>query len=367
MLISTFKGIQNTVSKRDIEDNALQDATDVDITNAGGFIARAGAQSALQVPIDTAYTTLDDETYLVSNGQLFRILPDLTLRNLGQTTATEFCDNQRTLFTNDGKMVYQDHLSDLVVPVPDLEPSLVLTGGSQPPGIYSVIYAYANSEGVEGGTSPVATIELVSPGQVLAYPVDKVGFTAQIYMTEAGGEVFYSVATGTPINPVQVNSNVFPANAIKIEFFESKLFVSESIEDFSVVWNSKTFHYHLFGVDNAYFVIPGKIEVLRAVDAGLVIGTEKEIYLYADGGITKLANYGVVPGRPIVKLPDNTLLIHTVRGVCSFPPFTPRTEDFVSLPMGTVCSTKMVYTNGIKKFVALHDGGGEAFNQFTDN
>lgn len=365
--ISAFKGIQNTVSKRDIEDNALQDAVDVEITDAGGFVARKGNTLALETPIDTAYTTLDDTTYVVYAGQLSRVTDDLTLLPLTPSTATEFCDHQRVLFTNDGLSIYQDAVQNLVIPVPELEPELLIANGSSPAGIYSVIYTYVNASGVEGGTSPVASVELTEPGDVFVYPVELPGFTARVYMTEAGGEVFYNLETGVQINPVQVNANQFPKNANKIEYFDSKVYVTEEYQDYTVVWFSKAYHYHLFGVDNGYFVVTGKVEVLRAVTAGLLIGTDREIFIYSDGVLNRVATYGVVSGRPVVKLPNDTLLIHTVRGVCSFPPFTALTEDKVSLPMGTICSTKMVYSNGIKKFIALHDGGGEAFNRFNEN
>ena len=104
-----------------------------------------------------------------------------------------------------------------------------------------------------------------------------------------------------------------------------------------------------------------------------MIATSEEIYSYTEeNGLDKLANYGVIPGRPVVKiqgragteLPNDYLLIHTKRGICSAFPFTPLTEAKVSLPMGTRCSTAIVYNGGTQQYVALHDSGGQAFNKF---
>lgn len=373
MIVNAFKGIHNTVSPRDIPDNALQDAINVDLTNSGGLVQRAGYQQALAIPITTAYTTLDGETYIVSNGILYRVNIDFSLTTISATTATEFCDFSRTLFTNDGLSVFQETVSHLKIPTPDSSPNIVVTAGTKPAGLYNVIFTYSNANGLEGGASLVTTVELTAPGELLITPQDLPGYTANVYATEAGGEVFYDVKYGNQISPPQVNSAPLPDNVDKIEIFESKLWASADLGDYSVIWFSKPFHYHLFNYDTDYLVIPGKVEVMKAVPQGLIIGTVKEIYAYtSEEGLIKLANYGVVSGRSIVKIqgkpgtdfPNDYLLTHTVRGICSAFPFTPLTETKVSLPMGTSCSTAMVYNNGIQRYVALHDAGGTAFNKF---
>jgi hypothetical protein len=373
MIVKAFKGIQNTVSPRDIEKSALQDAINVDVNNRGGLVQRLGFQSALSVPITTSHTTLDGETYIVSSGVLYRVGIDLTLITIASTTATEFCDFSRTLFTNDGLSVFGETVSHLRIPTPVSSPDIVITGGTKPAGLYNVIYTYSNADGLEGGASLVETVELTAPGELLITPTALAGYTTNVYATEAGGEVFYDVKYGNQIAPPQVNSAPLPDNADKIEIFESKLWASADLGEHSVVWFSKPFHYHLFNYDTDYFIIPGRVEVLKAVPQGIIIATQKEIYAYTtEEGLIKLANYGVVPGRPIVKIqgkpdtefPNDYLLIHTVRGICSAFPFTPLTETKVSLPMGTSCSTAMVYNNGIQRYVALHDAGGTAFNKF---
>lgn len=362
MIIDKFLGIYNTVSERDIPDGALQDAVDVDITNAGGLVARPGYQLALTVPVTTAHTTLDDVTYLVSEGSLKRVEPDLSLVTLGATTATEFTDFQRYLFTNDGKSIFEDSVTDLLVPVPQ-EPEIVVTGGTRPAGLYNIVTTFINASGLEGGTSPVVTVELDAPGEILITPEYKAGYENEVYITEVGGEVFYDILTGRPIFPAQINANPFPSRAEKIEYFQSRLYVTERMDDHTIVWFSKPNQYHLYGVDNGYFIIPGRVLDMRATKEALIIGSDKAVYAYVDGNLDELAKYGVVAGRPIVKLPDGSVRIHTVRGVCSALPFTPLTEDTVSLNMGSVVSTHIMYHNGIRKYVALHDAEGSAFNR----
>lgn len=361
MIITKFEGIYNTVSNRDIPDGALQDAVDVDITNAGGIVARPGYQLALEVPITTAYTTLDEVTYLVSAGRLYRVKSDLSLIDICATSATEFADYQRYLFTNDGYSIFEERITNLNVPTPR-EPEIVITGGSREPGLYNIVTTFINESGLEGGTSPIVTVELETAGEILVTPEQRDGYDSVVYMTEVGGEVFYDTLTGRQIFPGQVNANPFPANAHKVEYFQSMLYVTERMGDHTVVWFSHPNQFHLFGIDNGYFIIPGTVRDMRATEQALVIGTDRAIYAYADGAITELAKYGVVAGRSMVKNPDGTIYIHSERGVCSALPFKELTQDVVSLPMGTICSAHIVYQNGIRKFIGLHDAGGEAFN-----
>jgi len=372
MKINTFKGIENLVSQRDLgtstrlEGAPLHDAIDVDISNSGGILGRKGYQLSESISIQNAYTTLSGDTYIISSGVLYRVEPDLSLVRIAFSTATEFCDFSKTLFTNDGVSVMQDTVINISVPTPSNGPEIVITGGGKPPGLYNVVYTYTNSNGLEGGASQVVTVELVSQGDILVTPLMIPGHTVNVYMTEAGGEVFYDVVYGNQLPPVCTNSAQLPNNSDKIEYFNSRLFISERLGDYTVIWYSKSYHYHLYNFDKDYIVVPGKVEVMRATEQAMLIGTAKEIYAYTpDGGLDKVANYGVIPGRSVAKLPTGGLLVYTQRGVCSAFPFTPITEPKLSLPMGTSCSTALVYNSGIQRFLALHDAGIPAFNSFS--
>lgn len=361
MVITQFKGIYNTVSARDLPAGGLQDAVDVDITNSEGVVSRLGYILSKSLAISTAYTTLSGETYVVSAGNLYRVAQDLSVTDLGPSTATQFTDEARMLFTNDGISVLGDQAVNLKIPRP-LGPDVVITGGTRPTGVYNIITTYSNAQGLEGPASPVVTVELTAPAELLITPAELPGFTVNIYMTEAGGEVFYH-RNGARLAPVQLNVVPFPDNAERIAFYDSKLFVSERLDSYSVISPSKPYHYHLFDAES-YIIIPGQVLAMESTSSALIIGTDREIYAYTDGVLTTLATYGVVPGRPFVRLPDKSVLIHTVRGVCKALPFQELTQQTVSLPMGGQCSTSLVYSNGVQKYVALHDGEGDAFNSF---
>ena len=363
MKTPAFNGIRNTVSARDIGPSELQEAVDVDFTNAGGIVQRKGYSLSKSTPISQAYTTIDGVTYVVSAGNLCRVEPDLSLVALAQTTADEFCDYQHILFTNDGLSITGNAVTNLFVPSSDIEPDIIITGGNWVPGQYMVAYTYVNASGLEGGTSPITRVTLGNNQSILVNPpLPPTGCTTRIYISQAGGEVLYLVGTPYPVAPINIGINEFPLNADKIEFYESCVYVSVTQGDYSTVFPSKPFHFHLFGLN--YFTIPGKILAMKAANGGLIIGTNNEIYVYAEDNLTRVSSYGVVPGRSIVKLPDGNVIIHTVRGICSALPFTPLTEANVSLPMGSKCSATIMFDVGIQKYVGLHDSGGVAYNKF---
>ena len=363
MKIDSFLGIHNTTSKRDIPDEALQDAVDVDITNSGGLIARNAATLSKSLEIDAAYTTLDNVTYIVSGGHLYRVDASLGLYDLGETTATEFADYQGYLFTNDAKQVYRNVVTDLVVPVP-VAPQVAISAGSLPAGIYHVAMTYTNADQLEGGHSEIVTIEIDDNSDILVTPVDLAGYTTNVYMTDAGGSTLYNVDDLIPLSESQYAANKFPAYADKIEYHEGRLYLTIQFGEYTEVLFSKPNRFHLYDYESDYFVITGEVLDMKSTPSGLVIGTANAIYAYQDGVVTQLADYGVVPGKSMVSMPDSSILIHSTRGICQALPFKNITEDHVSLPMGSKCAAVLMNSDGIQRYVGLHDGQGDAYNQF---
>lgn len=361
MKIDAFAGIQNTVGVRDLADNGLQDAVNVDIDQAGAVVARKGYEFSKAVSIDAGYTTNMGETYIISGGKLSRIDEGLNVKPLCNSVATEFCDHSTFLFTNDGYQVQQETVTNLST-VAASAPLTVIAAGSDPEGFYSVLVTYTNADGLEGGTSSIATVELTTPGEVLVAPLHVVGHTPNVYMTGCNEDVFYNVTTGAPLLPVQIGAVGFPDSVECIEYHESRLYCAKQLGDNSIIQYSKPLHFHLFDQEQDYFMVPGRVLYMRSAGTGLIIGTATEIYAYQDGAISLLASYGVVPGRSMIVIPDGRVLIHTVQGMCLALPFEVVTENTVSLPMGKICTAALMNDGGLQKYVGLHDGQGEAFN-----
>lgn len=367
MKIQSFKGIHNTLPRQELAPNDCADAVDVDISGKGeeyersAVIRRNGYVQSIVVPIDSSYTARERISYCVSGGYLNRIREDLSFQPLTYSTATEYCDANGVLFTNDAKMVIGDSVTDLYVPQPKIPPQVILTAGSREPGFYTCAYTYTNADGLEGGLSPITFVELTAKGDVLVTPVELPGYTATIYVAAEDGSVFFDVR-GVPIIPECIGTAEIPDSIAALEIMDGKLFVVQQFDDYSIIRYSKPFHYHLFDYEKDFIIVVDQVHYIRATGSNLLIGATTGIYVYNDGGLAKVANYGAVPGRSIVRQADDSLLIHTVRGVCAALPFTELTENRVSLPMGQKCSAALVYQNGITKYIGLHDGGGSAFN-----
>lgn len=301
MIIPSFVGIHNTVPIRGIPDTALSDAVNVDITDSGAVVRRLGSVAALPVPVETVYSMENGRVLAVSESVLHEVTESLELIPITPSTATSFDDFGDVLFTNDGVMLngYDVHR------LPDMH-------------------------------SPIA-YPVVADGSVTALP------------------------EGINNNPVERFADGFPQGVTVVSWFDSSLYCAQLVDNATVIWQSKPFHYHLYDYDDAYIQVPGEVVAMKRSAEGLCIATTSAIYLYNEA-LTKLADYGVVRGRPIVRLPSGQLLIYTVRGVCTIP-FQNLTEAKVSLPPGRECSTAVVDVGGISRFIALHDGGGTAHNK----
>jgi len=364
--VDSWLGIHNTSPIRSIPNSALSAATDVDIDDAGIITRRNGyARAKALSNVTSAYSTLDQAGYVAAAGTLYRVLPDLSTLPLAASTATEFTDFAKVLFTNDGLKVEDNVVTSIKLPSPQLPPDLTRVSGALPAGSYSACYTYRSATGLESGSSPIATIELTEDGGISVAPITPPsGYTVNVYTTDANGAVYYD-PNGIPLNQSQILSQPFPDDAEKIAYHESRLWVSQSLQNGStIIWFSDPFHYHIFDAINGYIIVPGLVHAMVSSAQGLVIGTDSAIYVY-DEALTKVANYGTVAGRPFTRLPDGTVLMHTQRGVCRGLPFENLTERKASFAPGVQCSTALVQQDGINKFVVVTDGGGIPYNART--
>jgi hypothetical protein len=364
MIISNFLGIRNTSPIRSIPNNALIDAIDVDIDDVGVLTQRNGYELVKSLASATsAYATFDQTGYIVANGILNRLDADLNLIPLTPSTAINFADFGKVLFTNDGLKIQDDHVKDLKIPVPDTALSLSIAAGDWPAGDYAAMYCYRNtSTGLEGPSSEAASITIPMNSTVIIAPVPSVaGYTPVVYMTEAGGSVFYD-SNGIQLNPTQILANSFPFGVTHVAFFDTRLFIALPLANGSTILRySAPFEHHLFDYVNDYVIIPGEIRALMPAQDALIIGTDCAIHAYS-GSLTRLADYGVPRGRAFTKAPDSSVKMFTNRGVCTALPFENLTEKKALFAPGQQCSTALVLQDGIQKFVTLSDGSGAPYN-----
>jgi hypothetical protein len=362
-VIQQFLGEHNVDPRYDIPDSALSYAADVDLTNSGAIDRRRGYTKVTTANVQSAFSTKAQVGYVVADGMLFQVNPDTSMDMIGASTATEFCDEGKYVFTNDGLRILGRTAIDLKIPVGETPASLSYTAGTWEPGLYSVTYCYRSIEGLEGGSAPVATIELPSDSMLVVDPITApVGYEVVLYYTAVDGSVFYD-NNGVQLNPVQVLAASFPDGADKVAFYESQLFVSIPMSTGNtVVRFSNAFQHHLFDYVQDYFIVPGEVRAMLATNGALIIGTDSAIYAYTSDGLLPLAEYGVVRGRAFSRGPNDEVYMHTTRGVGRALPFENLTEKKALFPIGEQCSTAIVQQNGSTRFVALSDGSGAAYN-----
>lgn len=363
MLVSKFLGIRNTEPIRSIPNNACSEAVNVDVSVEGALSQRNGCSLAKAVSISTAYSTFEQSVYVVSNGILNRVQDNLTLIPICPSTATEFTDFGEVLFTNDGLKIQNNIATNIKIPSPTIPPNLSVISGNRFAGTYSVCYTYRSADGIEGGSSPIASIELTSTGNFYIDPINApAGFTVVVYITDVDGAVYYNYE-GIQLAQYQTLSQPFPNGVEQIAFHDSRLWVSQAQSNGStVIWFSDPFLYHIYDAINGYIVVPGEVRGMMSANGGLIIGTNSVIYVFDGDVLTPLTTYGVIAGRPFARGTDKTVYMHTEWGVCKALPFANISSDKVSFAMGAKCSTALVYQDGLQKFVALSDGSGVPFN-----
>lgn len=364
MQINSFLGIHNTQPPRSIPDNALADAVDVDITDSGALLGRRGYTLANPISgITAAYSTQWQEGYVVVGGILNQVNPDGSLVPLGASTASSFTDYGKAMFTNDGLRVEGAMAMTIKVPSPSTPLAMQATTGDMPKGRYSATYTYVDGNGLEGGSAPIASVDVEDGGGVYINPPQTIpGYSARVYVTDGDGTVFYD-ETGRPLDPIYQLADSFPDNVEIIAFHQSRLYATETLPDGgTVVRYSQPFYFHLWDYAKAYFIVPGQVLGMVSVGDALVIGTDSAIWAYTGDAISMLADYGVVPGYPMRKSVDGQVFIHSKRGQCKAAPFTNLTQGKCSLAPGSRCSSALVDQRGIKQFLVLTDGTQTPYN-----
>jgi hypothetical protein len=111
----------------------------------------------------------------------------------------------------------------------------------------------------------------------------------------------------------------------------------------------------VFDLFNNYLMVPGEVRLLFAHDSTLLIGTDREIWLYDGSGIKLLAGYGVPKGQSLSFNQYDQVFFQTKHGVCTLP-FQNLTLDKLWLPPGETCSSGVRNIDASDFFLTLTNG-----------
>lgn len=112
-------------------------------------------------------------------------------------------------------------------------------------------------------------------------------------------------------------------------------------------------------------LVPGEIRAMAGLPGGLLIGTERQVFVLADNVLTKLADYGVPPGQAIAfDQSGATCWIWTQRGLRSALPFAEVTPQHAP-PIADWVGTAVVREGGDTRFIVALSPFANPDNAFT--
>lgn len=121
--------------------------------------------------------------------------------------------------------------------------------------------------------------------------------------------------------------------------------------------------YHLFNLNDSFFMVPGRVVQMAADSDNLMLSTEERTFLYNQSGLEQVASYGSVPGQHADLGPDGRLYFWTTRGLCRTTPFENLTESDVSVAPGVRAAGGVIQRHGYTNFVVALQHGGSPFNK----
>jgi hypothetical protein len=389
--IRQFLGLRNVVRPERQPFGALAEADNVWIDDTGTVERRFGYTQALALSnVTDAYGHKSFRyAIVVANGSMYRIDDALGQILLGSGYTNETYQwaqvEDRIFFTGatEAGMILR---GQTILPLrwPDtLSPNATETMGSLPPGQYQFVAVYRHAAtGIEGPASPPFVIDTDDDCAFLIQSDPPTGYEADIYVTAADDTTFRLLGTGSSIiynmpatklgaalDAEQLNADPLPQGVTAIEVHESSLYavVYDQPSNTSYVWPSVPYWYQLFNLDDEGQAVNGRVLGMLSTPQGLLIGSDVGIWLMTpDDNMVRLADYGVVPGRPFARNAEGRIAVWTTRGLATITPegFQNRFDGKLSVAPGSSCSVALVDFDGSKQSIVLTDSGGTAFNPY---
>jgi hypothetical protein len=392
--LSRFNGLNNRADAMRGTDTGLKTqqtwewqsvADNVNGTDGHGMERREGySQFAALAACTGSYSTFDySRLYIIDSGALKRVYPDGNTQTLyGVLSGAPYWTEQNdTIYLSCGPDKLQIEQDNTVrpwgVPVPS-EPTINAVSGSLVAGLYQIALTYTDTSGREGGSSAAIPVNCLSGAGISVSNIPQLtGYVTNVYMTDMDGTVFYLAARTTlsaltlthpPEAGVELTTQFLdtpPVAGSYIAFFGANAYMAEYIPeiDQTVIWRSQEFAYHLFNLNSDYFIVPGEVTQLYGAQTGLLITTQTRIFVHDNDTITQVAEYGAVPGQHADVGSDGKIYFWSKRGLCSVMPFQNLTENAVSVPPGVNAGGSIVESNGYRRYVAVLNQGGSAFNR----
>lgn len=384
--VNVFGGINNKIDPQRLGLRGLVSGDNIDIDGAGRMSARAGRTVSNSTPYYGAFSTFDHErTYaMTSAGELedWSASP-YTLRTgfvgypyWAQIGNTVFVGNENQCWRIGVDNVVEDNAIARPDPL-----TLSVVKGALPAGQYRFVQVQLSSRGRESAPSveSVVTVDGTQGIQVS-------GITGQrIYVAPADSRVFgwWLDTAQSVLNYARVAEslgeelrtlNLQPMPTGKcLAIYQGQLFCSvyDPRSDVSAVYRSVSLWTDLCATVGGVKFIPGEVRAMAGLKDGLLICTERQIFVLIEDGSTsnliEQAKFGVPPGQAITfdeHMPGEDTLecwVWTQRGLYKALPFAEVTPHFAPA-ISDFVGTAVVRRGGDFRFIAAVSPSGVSDN-----
>ncbi|MGB4467577.1 MAG: hypothetical protein WBI41_05940 [Azovibrio sp.] len=292
--LGPFLGMNNRLpdTRLHVKDKGdfVRNAVNVDVTTAGTVKRRQGLTKLVGGDSCHSFYAHGDDAYYADGANLYRLTGTLDtparilVRDdlpLGRTLS--FCDMAGTLIYSDGLELHRltGSVSErYTIPTPNLAPSITITTGALPGGLYQVTYTSVGPQGMESGAFPPVQVSVPDNGGLSIAVPDN----TRVFVSPCNGDMLFFVGEGpivsvtTPTDggePCQtLNLHPLPGGDI-VRYRYGRLHVAKG----EVLYYSQPFAPGLFNPLGDWLVFPEKINVLEPINQGIWLVTDKTYWM----------------------------------------------------------------------------------------
>jgi len=398
--ISGFLGVNNVedpIGARSVKGQAwLSDETrNLDLDNGGTPSVRRGTVKRYSGTPRYQFTTRDRQRMLFVDGlSLKELHPDFTATTLAALTSTArmywFEANGDIYYTNgaDSGIVRGTTIMLWGLPLPPWPTvsTASATAGDLPAGTYQIVCQYRDNFGRLSGMRDAMTVYLSDNNALVIANIPQVpGWTTRVLLSEPDGdEVFVALETtetaelwNGPLLDLAQEAEVsgtrffgleaLPEGATVTALHRGRAYAAVVYPDFTAVYPSQPALYHLFDLSDV-IEIPGQVRGMLGTPYGLVIATDRAVYVRGDDrSLVAVAGYGVPEGWPLTMADmGSTVYVWTLRGLLegSGNGWGNVTEQRLSVAPGEQAYSYVVEHDGFKQLMMLLQTGGVSYNRF---
>lgn len=403
-----FEGIINTRRSKDVGYGGLTIGRNVEVTNEKKLVRRNGYIKLLTAAYSALYGSQTQKQLLaVRGGDLVLVGADQSESALAAALDGDYswdedpANNVYYTSTNgsNGIVLADNTWLPLALAVPTITDLAVVTtapwavvpfnlGKTYTTNVMQLFATYVYPDGRESAPSEVVSVSVAPEVSLLraTVPVHS-GCTTLVYATVPGGSRYFLVASSEvgaftfsvkylhqqytgPDYPFTTALTSFPAEAYLLSHYGGRLYAGcyDPTTQNGVVYMSMPLMYHLFDQSKDFISTSGAPLLLLECKAGLVIGTDSNLYLWNGETLRALANYGVVAGVCGDTTMEGTAYFWTLRGIGRVDEegrYVLVTETKFSGDPGTFNHARIFYDRGYAKLVASTIAGNPIFNEWS--